>query len=346
MATTLSTTEVHDPRVQEDWARVRESGIGEMMAGYNLALALSMVGQTGMAEKLLAGEGCSRARLLEGLDPAMGKGLLEYLAIRGVVALRGDTVLPTERGRALLGEVPMALLGYYHEAYSPVLRQGASLLDGTLRYGTDVERDGEALGRHCEVLFRSFGGSVVMQMLDSMNARCVLDLGCGSGGLLIDACLRDPELRAIGLDISPEVIRYGRQRVAAAGLSDRIQLVVGDAFAPETWPPECADADAILIVGTLHEHFRCGEQAVIDVLDRYAGFLEASGGGVILAEPELHRDTADADFFLIHTFTRQGYPRRRDDWCALFERSRLQCREVVQLPNTGFRFVYFHLVRA
>ncbi|HYW07812.1 MAG TPA: class I SAM-dependent methyltransferase [Longimicrobium sp.] len=338
-------TAVDDPRAQADWAAVRDSGMGELMAGYNLVLALSMLDRTGMARVLLASERGVPAQLLDGLDPKIGSGLIDYLRIRGIVEVDGDGVLPTERGRRLLAEVPLALLGYFHESYSPVLRAGAELLQGKASYGTDVERDGEALGRHCEVLFRSFGASAVLKILDKMGARSLLDLGCGSGGMLVDACQRDPSLRAIGLDISPEVVKYGRRRIAELGLSDRIEMVVGDAFAPETWPETARDVDAILTVGTLHEHFRDGEDAVVELLDRYADLLSGDGQGLILAEPELHRDEKDADFYLIHTFTRQGYPRMRDDWFPVFERSRLRCVEVLSVPETGFRFAYYHLVR-
>lgn len=346
MLTLTEPTQVHDPLVQADWQRVRDSGIGEVLAGYNLALALSMVEETGMARRLMAPGGCTREQLAHGLDDAMAAGLIDYLVIRGVVVEENGALAPTHRGRCLMSEVPMALLGYYHDAYSPVLRSGASLLSRRASYGADVERDHEALGKHCEVLFRSFGTSVVLRMLESMGARCLLDLGCGSGGLLIDACARQPELRAIGLDIAPDVIRYGQDRVAAAGLSDRIRMVVGDAFRPDTWPDVCAEADAILIAGTLHEHFRCGEDAVIDVLNGYADFLAESGGGLILAEPELYRDAVDADFFLVHTFTRQGYPRTGEAWLELFDRTRLRCVEMAHVPDTGFRFRYFHLVHA
>jgi SAM-dependent methyltransferase len=346
LMTEQAVTEIQDSQAQADWARVRDSGIGEVMANYNLALALSMVVRTGMAERLKAPGGSSRETLLEGLDHAMGNGLLDYLTIRGVIAQGDDAIVPTERGRLLLDEVSLSVLGYFHESYSPVLRSGAGLLDGSVTYGTDVERDHEALGRHCEVLFRSFGKDVVMRMLAGMDARCVLDLGCGSGGFLIDACNEHPGLHGIGLDIAPDVVRYGAERVADAGLAGRIDMVVGDAFKPETWPELCKQADAILTVGTLHEHFRAGEQAVIDVLNRYADYLGEGGRGLILAEPELYRDAGDADFFLIHTFTRQGYPRRRDDWLRIFERTRLRCREMVTVPNTGFRFAYFHLVPA
>ncbi|HEX8431493.1 MAG TPA: class I SAM-dependent methyltransferase, partial [Longimicrobium sp.] len=207
-------TAVEDTQAQADWAAVRESGMGELMAGYNLVLALSMLERTGMARVLLASERGVPAQLLDGLDPKFGSGLIDYLRIRGIVEVDGDGVLPTERGRRLLAEVPMALLGYFHESYSPVLRAGAELMQGKVAYGTDVERDGEALGRHCEVLFRSFGASVVLKILDQMGARTLLDLGCGSGGMLVDACQRDPSLRAIGIDISPEVVEYGQRRIA------------------------------------------------------------------------------------------------------------------------------------
>ena len=59
--------QMHDSHAQADWARVRDSGIGEMLAAYNLTLALAMLERSGMARKLLGKGGCGRAGLLEGL---------------------------------------------------------------------------------------------------------------------------------------------------------------------------------------------------------------------------------------------------------------------------------------
>ena len=337
--------EVLNPGVQREWEMVRTSGLPSLLAGYNLCMALFGLERAGIAA-LLRDQAVIPAAALQGeRDAAFTAGLLHYLEIREVVERGTDGWALTEQGRMLLSAVPMALLGYYHEAYAPVLREIGPLVRGEVEYGRDVARDGAALGEHCEVLFRSFGTDIVAGLLKELGTTCLLDLGCGSGGFLIDLCQALPGLSAVGVDISEPVIRLGRERVARAGKDERITLRVGDAFRPETWPAECAGADTFITVGTLHEHFREGEDAVVELLDRYAALLEG-GRGLILGEPELYRDRQDADFYLIHTFTRQGYPRRREEWMRLFERTRLRCERMYHAPNTGFRFVYFHLVHA
>lgn len=342
----VETVEVDDASIRTDWDTVRDSGIGALIQSHYLCLALVGTQESGIAARLRGATApVPQDDVLAGLDPHFGAGLLHYLEIRGVVRREGGAVWLTPRGEALLSDVPQALLGYYHEAYSPVMRQLAPLLKGEIRYGTDLSRDMEALGRHCDVMTASFGTEIVLKAMDEMGAGCILDLGCGSGGFLIDACRRNPQLRGIGLDISPEIIERGRRRVEEEGLAGRIEFVVADAFRPDLWPEACRRADAILAIGTIHEHFRNGEHAVVELLDRYAAILaEGRCKGFLLAEPELYRDEKDADFYLVHTFTRQGYPRPRDGWLKLFERTRVRCERVYFARDTGFRFCYYHLV--
>lgn len=63
----------------------------------------------------------------------------------------------------------------------------------------------------------------------------VLEIGCGTGRNLILAARKWPEARFFGVDISAEMLRTARAKVAAAGLSERIVLAEGDAtaFDPE-----------------------------------------------------------------------------------------------------------------
>jgi cyclopropane fatty-acyl-phospholipid synthase-like methyltransferase len=56
----------------------------------------------------------------------------------------------------------------------------------------------------------------------------ILDLGCGSGGLLIDLARRFPQATLTGVDINQASLEAGREAVRAAGLADRIQLIAGD----------------------------------------------------------------------------------------------------------------------
>lgn len=70
------------------------------------------------------------------------------------------------------------------------------------------------------------------------NARCVsalaprgttvLDLGCGSGQCAAHLAARRPDLRLIGIDLSPPMVEVGNEMLARRGLSDRVELRVGD----------------------------------------------------------------------------------------------------------------------
>jgi len=55
--------------------------------------------------------------------------------------------------------------------------------------------------------------------------RRVLDVGTGSGCLAIALVEHCPDTRCVAVDASPEALAVARRNVAAAGLSDRIELV-------------------------------------------------------------------------------------------------------------------------
>jgi hypothetical protein len=97
----------------------------------------------------------------------------------------------------------------------------------------------------------------------------------------------------------------------------------------------------------VHEHFRHGEAAVISILNTYGDILQSRDRVFILGEPELRYDRVknDVDLFLVHIFTAQGFPRHREEWLALFARTRLRCRAVYTRPYAGPRFNFFVLER-
>lgn len=57
----------------------------------------------------------------------------------------------------------------------------------------------------------------------------VLEVGCGTGRNLIVAARRWPQARLYGLDISGQMLATAREKIAAAGLADRIVLAQADA---------------------------------------------------------------------------------------------------------------------
>ena len=83
---------------------------------------------------------------------------------------------------------------------------------------------------------------LLARRLDLTAARTLLDVGGGSGAFSIAFCAVNPGLRATVLDL-PAVLAVAADQRAAAGLSDRIALLPGNAL-NAAWP---GDQDVVLM---------------------------------------------------------------------------------------------------
>lgn len=355
--------EISDPDVQSVWRPIVRSGVRDLTVQYVLASTLVGITRAGVTERLSEQDWTPFAELVPaGGVPHLVRNTLRYLETQDVVEsedvrwagaeLAEDTPdggrwRLTARGAELLAEVSEALLGFYVEAYGPVLANIGGMLAGTVDYGTDVVRDGEALGRRCEPMSISFLANLLRDLMRARGARSVLDLGCGSGGLVMHMAAHDPEFRAVGVDISPDAIRFAEKRVAERGLGDQVSFVVGDAFAPEDWTRAAADCDFYLAVGALHEEFRHGRDAVVAHLARYRPLLAENPNRVfLLAEPDLRINEGDAEYYLVHVLTKQGFPQDRDSWLGVISDAGLTCERVYYQPNVEFRFAFYEITAA
>ncbi len=61
------------------------------------------------------------------------------------------------------------------------------------------------------------------------DARRVLDVATGTAAVAIELARAEPERVVVGIDQSPEMLAVGRERVAHAGLAERIELREGRA---------------------------------------------------------------------------------------------------------------------
>lgn len=89
---------------------------------------------------------------------------------------------------------------------------------------------------------------VLAERVPLQDARCLLDVGGGTGIYSIACLKRHPQLRAIVWD-RPEVLKVAREMAGQAGVTDRLELRPGDMFA-DAVPPE---ADVYLVSNILHD---------------------------------------------------------------------------------------------
>ncbi|MGV8001682.1 class I SAM-dependent methyltransferase [Photorhabdus temperata subsp. temperata] len=336
---------LEDSEIDKTWIEIENAGVIKSISNYLLCQVIFACHESGIAEQLYQHNEVDQEELCKNRDSYLCKHLLNYLKTHGLLTLNNNRIKVKEGAKGWFSPIAGAQLGFYLEAYGPVVREIPSLLSGASVYGTNVLRNGRALGVHCATLFQTYHTDTVLQALADKSSSHILDLGCGAGQFLIDACLRDPNLTGIGLDISAPAIEEANELCKKYNLTKRLKFVVGDAFQPNSWTEECHKADVICAVGVIHEHFRDGEQAVVNILNTYAASMRNKGKRFILGEPEIRYDIEknDCDLYLVHIFTAQGFPRYQEEWMQVIEKTSFDCLSVYSRPNGGPRFNFFVL---
>ena len=131
-----------------------------------------------------------------------------------------------------------------------------------------------------EETVRSFAGVANPFALGRIEpGQVVLDLGCGAGtDLLIAAQMVGPEGRAIGVDMTPAMLRRARQSAAAMGLTN---VVLHESLI-ESLPLEDESVDVVISNGVID--LVPDKDAVFSELDR----VLRPGGRLQLADVVIH----------------------------------------------------------
>lgn len=336
---------LNNKKQNKSWSDVEGSGVIELISQYQLAKVLTSLYKTGLIKKLKDIE-CIDINTFNGFNNYLLTHLFNYLKIHNILYDTEKGYCVTIKGKAIFSDESIAQLCFYSEAYDNITSNINNFLNDNLLYGRDIIRDGKSLGIHCDTLFKEYHTESMVEALKHLECKKILDVGCGGGQFLIDLCAKNPKLTGIGLDISEPAISHANKAAEKQNLSARLNYVVADAFDLSTWPQECFGADVLCGSGVVHEHFRDGEKSVIDILNTYASLLTNNDfKAIILGEPEIRYDLlkSDADLYLVHIFTAQGFPRHCDEWLELFEKTNLQCNDVYTRPSAGPRFNFFVL---
>lgn len=226
----------------------------DVLEGYFLCHAVAFLHREaaleGLDEPVSGDEIAARA----GVEPHRLAPLLDYLARRSDVLdavdggyRRGAGYDPTTLGFAL---------DQYFGAYGPLasdLGRALSAKGG----GALVDR-----GLHARAFARLERPSFPMlpQVMSSLGARRVLDLGCGAGALLVALARQDEAFVGWGVEASAAMCQAARERSAAAGVAGRVTILQGDAAGPLDWLPRSVveRVDAVTAVSLVNELFGDG----------------------------------------------------------------------------------------
>jgi cyclopropane fatty-acyl-phospholipid synthase-like methyltransferase len=255
----------------------------------------------------------------ENLDLKMLQILCEYLFELKILRREG-----TEYALDADGElIAKSMDGVYYlvHAYEDVIHHLESLLRKEMTYGLDVQRRADLVAQGSGSVGQLLAFPMMYEEIRRNRFRHVLDLGCGDGSFLIGLCQSNAGVRGYGVDIAPEAIALGKQRVAEANLADRVQLFVGDILDLDAVANQWSTVDVATAVYVIHEF----QNGIVDLLKRFRAILP----GVPLMICEVIRHSPEElrkkpggimEIQLFHELSHQRLF-TREEWHSMFEQA-------------------------
>jgi ubiquinone/menaquinone biosynthesis C-methylase UbiE len=239
----------------------------------------------------LSGRGVNVSELADllGLHPRPAEMLLSGCASLGLLEKRGDRFYNSQLSEEFLVKGKPYYFGGVvtmldRRLYLPWNRLTEALKTNRAQTWGDEQGLFEAISRNPEEqrifteAMHSFSiqsGKAVAEAFDLSPFKELLDVGGGSGAYCIEAARRHPHLRARVFDI-PTALEIAREKIAEAGLSDRIETYSGDFFNEEL--PK--GSDVILLSMILHDWTPEKNRVIL----RKCFDALSSGGALIVSE--------------------------------------------------------------
>ena len=196
------------------------------------------------------------------------------------------------------------------------------------RLFTLSDTDGELIARSSRIL-EPYILEVVDSVVPEKGVIHLLEVGCGSGVYMRRACLRNPELQAVGLELQPDVADFACKNLQAWGLAGRTKVDTGDIRA-------CTGPERFDLV-TLHNniyYFPVPER--LDLIRRLAHFLNPGGKLLVTTACQGYPSTEMLNLWGLMTEGMGALP-QPDDVCALMSQAGLiDLQKSELLPGGGF----------
>ena len=202
--------------------------LASVMGEYTRACCLVAAARAGVLARLAGGP-----QTLEQLGVALESGALDEVRAWLDVGVALGELRRDARGYRLRGTLARALAEAKNDDLLAMLEELTDLHHRlVLETPARAKRGARfALADHAsDVIARSsrllepFVEAAIARAVPAAGPVRVLEVGCGSGTYLRFMSERNPELRAVGLDLSAAVIEQARANLAAWGVADRVSV--------------------------------------------------------------------------------------------------------------------------
>jgi SAM-dependent methyltransferase len=265
---------------------------------------------------------------------ALLEATLLYLAQRGLLSEDSGTYSLTDLGRAVCRD--KGYLVWLAGGYAEPLRQLGAFLRGDKRYGIDHTRDGRWVAGGAALLGRLDVVPEAMRLLEGISFDHALDLGCGNARFLTAVC-QTFGCSGVGVDVSPEACEEAVKVVEAAGVRDRVQIVLGDAVDLERIP-QLSGTLLVITFFLLHEISSQSRSALVRFLSGMSSALPDGAhlltAEVVPARPSATSERFTPEFTFVHSMMRQSLL-TKSAWREALQEGGFFPQEMVDLDLPG-----------
>lgn len=231
----------------------RRRGVEHIFNSAVAAWAIGAAWEVGALDELAASRKLDATEFADrhGLDRPATLGMFRALASVDIV-LRHDTTVIVSR----LFDAVYRNKSFFHwlsRGSAELFRQMPSVLVSDNRVGEYYRRDPAAIAYACREISAFCYDPTFWTAIDRIEPGfgMVADLGCGSGGRVMDVLRRFPGTRGIGIDIAEPSLRVARAEAAATGLTERTEFLHGDVL---DLAPRAAYADVEVLTCFMMGH--------------------------------------------------------------------------------------------
>lgn len=262
-----------------------------------------------------------------GVNARVFEPMVCHLAGHGLVCMEEDTAGLSERGKCVFNALSRGAANLYLGGYGALLGRLSDLLQGHVAAGgPETARSEQHVGLGSEQLACVRIATAVEKLLQQHHAGWILDLGCGTGGFLVQLARRDPTFHGLGVDRSAAAVNRGLEEARRFRVEDRVtfrQLDLG--VDPLELGAEGERVNAITALYLFHEFGRHGPEGIVSLL---RGLRRSLPGRLLVFAECVPADSramaaqpptvfTQLDYWLIHPLSGQGPPRTEQDWQAL-----------------------------
>jgi 2-ketoarginine methyltransferase len=198
------------------------------------------------------------------LDLHILQSLCDTLYALKILQKNGAGYSLDSKGKVLVNVARGWFDGVY--GYEELFHSLEAVLKKEKVYGREIQRRPDYIARGSGEMEKWLYFPLAVDIIKRENHKKVLDLGCGDATFLRYLCAEQRDIIGYGVDLEPDAIREGDEKIKQARLQNRITLFAEDITKLERIPASWRDVDVATTFFVLHEILFAGTQPVIDLL--------------------------------------------------------------------------------